>query len=33
MQKMYTMVTLSLDIICDIIGILRNAVVKSTMSK
>jgi len=27
------MLTLSLDVICDIIGYLRNAVVKSTMSK
>jgi len=31
--KKYTMLTLSLDIICDIIGYLRNAAVKSTMSK
>jgi len=27
------MLTLSLDVICDIIGYLRNAAVKSTMSK
>jgi len=27
------MFTLSLDVICDIIGHLRNAAVKSTMSK
>jgi len=27
------MLTLSLDVICDVIGYLRDAVVKSTMSK
>jgi len=27
------MLTLSLDVICDVIGYLRNAAVKSTMSK
>jgi len=27
------MLTLSLDIICEVIGYLRNAAVKSTMSK
>jgi len=27
------MLTLSLDVVCDVIGYLRNAVVKSTMSK
>jgi len=29
----YTMLTLSLDIICDVIGYLRNAAVKSATSK
>jgi len=27
------MLTLNLDVTCDVIGYLRNAVVKSTMSK
>jgi len=27
------MLTLSLDVICDVIGYLRNTAVKSTMSK
>jgi len=27
------MLTLSLDVICDVIGYLRNAAVKSTVSK
>jgi len=27
------MLTLSLDVICDVVGYLRNAAVKSTMSK
>jgi len=31
--KKYAMLTLSLDVICDVIGYLRNAAVKSTMSK
>jgi len=31
--KKYAMLTLSLDIICDVIGYLRNAAVKSAMSK
>jgi len=34
LQKyLYAVLTLSLDVICDVIGYLRNAVVKSTMSK
>jgi len=27
------MLTLSLDVMCDVIGYLRNAAIKSTMSK
>jgi len=31
--KKYTVLTLSLDVICDVIGYLCNAAVKSTISK
>jgi len=31
--KKYTLFTLSLDVICDVVGYLRNAAVTSTMSK
>ena len=33
LQKKYAMLTLSLDVICDVMGYLRNAAVKSTISK